>query len=435
MSIGANSLLIVPAGFNPSTDFAQYSSLGLTHTLGTTLTVPAGQGFGGSGLDQRSGQLPRDDHGRFRRGNQPQRRFDTLGHGRDQFGQREPDDNDLLSGISGGSTFRREPLRRQRRHGDLHADRREQQHRLQLSGSLYLGNNAGDSGTYNLGGNGQLSALLASTWATPARGASPRPAGQMFGYELSLSRLQRRQQRYVQPRRRPGSRPHDEYVGYSGTGTSRRAGGTNSTYGSLSRLQRRQQRHVQPERRPVVAQPTRIRGLFRHGDLHAVRRDQQHALATSISATTPAAAARTASAAAACSPHTTAIRGLLRHGELHAVGRDATPLPTLSISATTPAAAARTASAAAASCRPRANTSAPSGRHGLFPADRRHEHGLAAVDRQRRHVSAGRRHLAGQRQSCEPGSLRRQQHAGTLSVNGILDLIQRHVGRAWETSR
>ena len=49
VSMGTNSLLIVPAGFNTSTDFASYSSLGLTHTLGTTLTVPAGQGFAGSG--------------------------------------------------------------------------------------------------------------------------------------------------------------------------------------------------------------------------------------------------------------------------------------------------------------------------------------------------------------------------------------------------
>ena len=47
--MSANSLLIVPAGFNTLTGFAHYSSLGLTHTLGTTLTVPAGKGFGGSG--------------------------------------------------------------------------------------------------------------------------------------------------------------------------------------------------------------------------------------------------------------------------------------------------------------------------------------------------------------------------------------------------
>src|SRR5208283_3620618 len=48
VSMSANSLLIVPSGFNTSTDFAHYSSLGLTHTLGTTLTVPAGRGFVGS---------------------------------------------------------------------------------------------------------------------------------------------------------------------------------------------------------------------------------------------------------------------------------------------------------------------------------------------------------------------------------------------------
>ncbi len=52
VSMGANSLLIVPAGFNPSTGFGSYSSLGLTHTAGTTLIVPAGQGFGGQGLDR-----------------------------------------------------------------------------------------------------------------------------------------------------------------------------------------------------------------------------------------------------------------------------------------------------------------------------------------------------------------------------------------------
>ena len=48
VDMGANSLLIVPAGFNPSTGFASYTSLGLTHTQGTTLTVPAGQSFAGS---------------------------------------------------------------------------------------------------------------------------------------------------------------------------------------------------------------------------------------------------------------------------------------------------------------------------------------------------------------------------------------------------
>jgi autotransporter-associated beta strand protein len=50
VSMGTNSLLIVPAGFNTATGFGSYSSLGLTHTVGTTLTVPAGQGFIGTGM-------------------------------------------------------------------------------------------------------------------------------------------------------------------------------------------------------------------------------------------------------------------------------------------------------------------------------------------------------------------------------------------------
>ena len=49
VSIGTDSLLIVPAGFNPSTAFLSYSSSGLIHTAGTTLVVSAGQGFGGWG--------------------------------------------------------------------------------------------------------------------------------------------------------------------------------------------------------------------------------------------------------------------------------------------------------------------------------------------------------------------------------------------------
>ena len=38
-----NSLVIVPAGFNPSQDFLTYSNSGITHTAGTPLTVAAGQ--------------------------------------------------------------------------------------------------------------------------------------------------------------------------------------------------------------------------------------------------------------------------------------------------------------------------------------------------------------------------------------------------------
>ena len=49
LNMGSSSLLIVPAGINPSTFFGSYTSLGITHTAGTTLVVPAGKGFIGAG--------------------------------------------------------------------------------------------------------------------------------------------------------------------------------------------------------------------------------------------------------------------------------------------------------------------------------------------------------------------------------------------------
>ena len=48
--MGASGLLIVPAGFNTSTGLAGFTTAGLpAHVLGTTLTVPAGKGFSGTG--------------------------------------------------------------------------------------------------------------------------------------------------------------------------------------------------------------------------------------------------------------------------------------------------------------------------------------------------------------------------------------------------
>ena len=47
--MGSNSLLIVPAGVNPSTIFAANSTFSLVHAAGSTLVVPAGRGFVGSG--------------------------------------------------------------------------------------------------------------------------------------------------------------------------------------------------------------------------------------------------------------------------------------------------------------------------------------------------------------------------------------------------
>jgi fibronectin-binding autotransporter adhesin len=50
LNIGANSLLIVPSGFDPYTDLAHYSNSGILHTAGTVLTVSSGETVSGWGI-------------------------------------------------------------------------------------------------------------------------------------------------------------------------------------------------------------------------------------------------------------------------------------------------------------------------------------------------------------------------------------------------
>jgi hypothetical protein len=50
VNVGANSLLVLPTGFNPSTSFASYNNLGLTEVLGSTLSILPGQSVKGSGV-------------------------------------------------------------------------------------------------------------------------------------------------------------------------------------------------------------------------------------------------------------------------------------------------------------------------------------------------------------------------------------------------
>ena len=103
LSMGANSLLIVPAGFNPATALANYSSLGLVHTAGTTLTLSAGQGFSGIGsigdpvvcqgtITAQSGYFVNLNNGLV-----------LSAGGNASLGSGSLTANDAVSGISGGS--------------------------------------------------------------------------------------------------------------------------------------------------------------------------------------------------------------------------------------------------------------------------------------------------------------------------------------------
>ena len=129
LSIGANSLFVVPAGFNPYTAFASFSNLGLTHTSGTTLAVPAGQGFAGPDYSTGDtvncqGTIMATSGGTINLSGE----LTLSGTGTVNLGSGEPDDQRSALRDKRRIAFRRKPLCRQRRHGDLHPVRRDEQH-------------------------------------------------------------------------------------------------------------------------------------------------------------------------------------------------------------------------------------------------------------------------------------------------------------------
>jgi autotransporter-associated beta strand protein len=235
VSMGANSLLIVPAGFDPATAFASYSSLGLTHTLGTTLTVPAGQGFAGS----HSISDPVDCQGTIMAISGGSINLNNglvlSGSGAVNLNGGNLIVNDNLSGMSGGSlsvgnhyvgyggtgTFTQS--------GGLSNISIVQAN----SGSLCLGTNAGDSGTYNLSGSGQLSALWNEYVGYSGIGTFAQSAGTNFTGTLCLGYNVGSSGTYSLS---GGTLSTDyEVVGNCGVATFSQAAGTNTltVFGSL----------------------------------------------------------------------------------------------------------------------------------------------------------------------------------------------------------
>ena len=225
VSVGANSLLIVPAGFDTSTGFAQYSSLGLTHTVGTTLTVPAGQGFGGLGsigdpvncqgtITATAGTINLSGG------------LTLSGSGTVNLGSGNLTTNDLLSGMSGGSLYVAAHYVGNGGTGTF----TQTGGNISIGNALYLGNNAGDSGTYNLSGTGQLSAPNeylgysgTGTFTQPGGTNSFNFGALYLGYNIGSSGT------YSLSGSGQLSGPYSEYVGFSGTGTFTQSGGTHNT--------------------------------------------------------------------------------------------------------------------------------------------------------------------------------------------------------------
>ena len=49
LSVGANSLVLLPAGFNPATALRSYRNQGVVHPVGAPLTIPPGESISGNG--------------------------------------------------------------------------------------------------------------------------------------------------------------------------------------------------------------------------------------------------------------------------------------------------------------------------------------------------------------------------------------------------
>ncbi|MEI8375853.1 MAG: autotransporter-associated beta strand repeat-containing protein [Planctomycetota bacterium] len=175
MNIDANSLLIVSAGFDLNTGFGSFNCLGLTHTLGTTLTIPAGQGFIGSVsisdavICQGAIMAPSGGTINLIGG------LSLSGTGTIQLGNGNLTTNDLQSGSSSGSLA---VVNHYVGNGGI-GTFTQSGGTNSISLNLYLGKNSSDSGTYTLNGSGYVSAT-------------------------------------------------DENVGYSGSGSFVQSGGTNS---------------------------------------------------------------------------------------------------------------------------------------------------------------------------------------------------------------
>ncbi len=178
LSVGPDSLLLLPAGFNPLASFGSYSNQGLTHDVGTQVLIPAGQGFAGSGsindFVNCQGTISAGNGSINLNGG-----VSISGSGNVNLGNNGASVNDAASTMSGGT------LQAYRQYvGDASAGTLAQSGGQNSIEELYLGYNAGSSGMYGLSGTGVTSAYF-------------------------------------------------EYVGYSGTGAFTQSGGTNVVSGWL----------------------------------------------------------------------------------------------------------------------------------------------------------------------------------------------------------
>ncbi len=219
----ANSLLIVPQGFNPANAFKTYINDGVLHTVGTMLSVPSVQTIYGIGtiddavhcegtIISSSGYSITLNNG-----------LTISNNGSVSLGNK----GDLLiedsdSGMSGGSLSVYHQYVGKTGSGTF----TQSAGTNKVQGGLYLGYNSGSNGTYNLSETGQLTAYVYvgySGTGTFHQSAGNSSGGLILGYNTgSIGNYILSGTGKVGPN---GS----EYIGDLGTGTFTHLAGINAT--------------------------------------------------------------------------------------------------------------------------------------------------------------------------------------------------------------
>ncbi len=187
VSIGPKSLFLVPAGFDPATAFRSYSSQGMTHNVGTPLSVLPAQGFAGAGsiadFVNCQGTVAAANGSIALNGG-----VAISGTGSVNLGSGGVSINDQPSGVSGGTL----------QAGTEYVGKAAASSFTQsggyngVSGSLSLGYSAAAFGTYYLSGQGVLSAAT-ETVGVSGSGAFVQSGGSNTVGYLSISNLGRYQ--------------------------------------------------------------------------------------------------------------------------------------------------------------------------------------------------------------------------------------------------
>ena len=238
--MGSDSLLIVPAGVNPSTVFAANSTFSLVHAAGSTLVVPAGRGFVGSGtindLVSCQGTINAGLYGAINltgglmlSGNCSL----SLGGGNStSFGRGSVTINNATSNMTGGTLAVFNEYVGMGGTGVFTqsggTNTNLPPNNSGYTGYLYLGYNAGDSGTYNLGGTGVISAMNTEYVGYSGSGNFAQSGG---GHTVGILYVGYNSGSQGAFSFGGGATMYavNQYVGYNGQGVFAQTGGTNGS--------------------------------------------------------------------------------------------------------------------------------------------------------------------------------------------------------------